>query len=437
MTLRPPRAEQIVADDLVVVVGGPVKAPRPLTSPSAQTPSTLVRNSSSTGMKPRLSISTPALSSSSWSVLGLRPIAIRRCVPAIVRGAPSTVHLQPHAIAGLGDGEVAGADHDLDPFRLEQPPRQRRDVVVLAEDQAIGVFDDRHRGAEAAENLRELQTDVTAAGDDQPAGQDVEIEHGRVVERADARQPRPIRHRRARADVEQDLRRRHPFAVDLDRLVADEDAVAAKERKVGGRADPRGQAGDGGVDDGVLARLHRLHVDRDRADADSVIGGATRHMRDPGAGDQRFGRRAAVVDAGAAEMLALDQRGFPAGLGQLDGEERPGLTRADDDGVEFLRHAASTSVSAAGDDAARSGGRRSGLEAAERGGVSSVVRRSVDLAGVARWSLAIADQPTTTGVTPAGETRACQGSYRPGAFSNGDPTSHEHVSQGDAFGARN
>ena len=57
-------------------------------------------------------------------------------------------------------------------------------------------------------------------------------------------------------------------------------------------------------------------------------------MRGIGAGDQRLGRRAAGVDAGAAEQVALDQRDLHAGAGQPAGERRPGLAGADDDRVE-------------------------------------------------------------------------------------------------------
>ena len=61
--------------------------------------------------------------------------------------------------------------------------------------------------------------------------------------------------------------------------------------------------------DRVLARLDRLHVDPDRPfDHDAEVGGAARDVGRAGARDQRLGRDAAVVDAGAAEALALDDR---------------------------------------------------------------------------------------------------------------------------------
>ena len=51
-----------------------------------------------------------------------------------------------------------------------------------------------------------------------------------------------------------------------------------------------------------------------------------------------LGRNAAVIDAGAAEVFALDQRDLPAALREARLEERAGLAGADDDCIEALRH---------------------------------------------------------------------------------------------------
>ena len=63
---------------------------------------------------------------------------------------------------------------------------------------------------------------------------------------------------------------------------------------------------------------------RDRAAIDdAVIRAAARQMRGIGAGDQRLGRHAAGVDAGAAEQLALDHRDLHAGRGQPPASDGP------------------------------------------------------------------------------------------------------------------
>ena len=69
---------------------------------------------------------------------------------------------------------------------------------------------------------------------------------------------------------------------------------------------------------------------------DAELGGVAGRPGGAGAGHQRLGGRAAIVDAGAAQMLALDQRDLLAGAGQPRREERPGLAGTDDDGVELF-----------------------------------------------------------------------------------------------------
>ena len=63
-----------------------------------------------------------------------------------------------------------------------------------------------------------------------------------------------------------------------------------------------------------------------------------RDVRRPRARDQRLGRDAAVVDARAADQLALDDRGLAAGLGEPHGERGACLPGADDDGVVVVAH---------------------------------------------------------------------------------------------------
>src|SRR5260370_32318131 len=46
----------------------------------------------------------------------------------------------------------------------------------------------------------------------------------------------------------------------------------------------------------------------------TVLSGAAREISDAGTIEHRLGRRAPIVDAGAADVRALDERGFPAGV---------------------------------------------------------------------------------------------------------------------------
>src|SRR5207244_8074759 len=68
---------------------------------------------------------------------------------------------------------------------------------------------------------------------------------------------------------------------------------------------------------------------------------APRETRGASSADQRLGRYAAVVDAGPAHELALDDRGLTRGIPRAHGERRARLSRSDDDRLELLRHAGS------------------------------------------------------------------------------------------------
>ena len=127
---------------------------------------------------------------------------------------------------------------------------------------------------------------------------------------------------------------------DAHRARALEAGVAVDEGEPGRAAKPARQAvATDALHDRVLARLHLRHVDADRrVDGHAVVAAAARDVGGARAGDQRLGRDAAVVDAGAADQLALDERGLAAALREAHGERRPGLAGADDDGVEAFGH---------------------------------------------------------------------------------------------------
>ena len=182
-------------------------------------------------------------------------------------------------------------------------------------------------------HLRELEADVAAADDDQMLGHAVERQHRRVGEERHVVDARHVGHERAAADVDEDARRGQQLVADADGVRALEPGVPLDDRAAGHAAQPFLDAGRARWRDGVGARLDLGHVDPDAAvEDDAVVGGAAREVRGIGAGDQRLGRHAAGVDAGAAEELALDERDLHAGAGQPAGERRPGLAGADDDG---------------------------------------------------------------------------------------------------------
>src|SRR5262249_34552613 len=137
-----------------------------------------------------------------------------------------------------------------------------------------------------------------------------------------------------------------PPAIDVHHARALEASVAFDHGNVRGPAEPAFDAVRGLRYNFVLARLHSWHVDPDSSiHDDAVHGRIARYPRCASARDQRLGRNAADVDAGAAEALALDDRGLAARSGQADGQCGPGLATADHDRVEVLGHRTSSAKS--------------------------------------------------------------------------------------------
>ena len=87
----------------------------------------------------------------------------------------------------------------------------------------------------------------------------------------------------------------------------------------------------------IFSGLNRLHVDGDFAwDLHTKIGSAARHVRDVGAGHQRFGRRTAGVNASPSKEFALDHRyGVPRRCKAMC-ERGARLSSSDDDGIVGL-----------------------------------------------------------------------------------------------------
>src|SRR5262249_13672401 len=86
----------------------------------------------------------------------------------------------------------------------------------------------------------------------------------------------------------------------------------------------------------TLALAHLHHVHGDRAGIHAIVGPATSQVSNTGAGNHGLGRGAALVDAAAANVLALDDSGLVSRLCQRPAEGHPSLARTDNDGVIVL-----------------------------------------------------------------------------------------------------
>src|SRR5262249_36148721 len=125
-----------------------------------------------------------------------------------------------------------------------------------------------------------------------------------------------------------------PLTIDLDLVRAGEAAAGAEERDRRPRLDVSQLARAPIEHDTVLARDHFLHVDANVARVDAKGWRAAGMLRDAGAGQHRLRRRAAVIDAGAAQELLLDHCHALPEVGELVSEGTAPLSRADDDRVE-------------------------------------------------------------------------------------------------------
>ena len=166
----------------------------------------------------------------------------------------------------------------------------------------------------------------------------VEFEDADIRHVVDVGEPGHIGRHRPAADVEEDLVRVEHAVIHADGVRAFEAGMAADERAPVHVVEPGLDALAVVAHDLVLARFDRGHLDTDFACADTVFGRTTRGVGGVRTGDQGLGGNAAVVDARAADELALDHRHRLACLGQSARQGRPGLAGADDDRVEFICH---------------------------------------------------------------------------------------------------
>ena len=252
----------------------------------------------------------------------------------------ATVEADCDTVAVALDGDALGVQTDCDPFLLENLPDRIGHIFVLARDEALGHFDDGHFAAEATVHLREFESDIAAADDEQMIRQKVHLHHAAVRQKRDLIEPRHVRDKGARAGVDENALGLEQMVVNAHGPWALESRMAPKDRAVGKTLHPLSHALARRTGDLVLARLDARHIDPYRsAGVNPVLAGTACKMGDIGTGHQCLGRDAAGVDASAAEMLSLDDGDAKTFIRQAAGERRSGLAGADDDGVVACGHA--------------------------------------------------------------------------------------------------
>src|SRR5258708_4940021 len=255
------------------------------------------------------------------------------------RRTGAAIEAHGNAVALLFDLQAPGIEAHFNPLALENLPDGVRHIRVLAGDQPIGHLNHRHAGAEAAIGLRELEADVAAADDKETLGQEIDLHHRAVGEIGDVVEPRHGGNERAATRVDDDVVGLENLAVDAHRLRPGEACVAAIDCRIRQTLHPTRHAIARFRDDGILAGCDRLRVYFDPcADIDTIFRGAPRHVGHVRARDERFRRHAPSVDAGAPEVLALDDGNAQTLLRKALRQRRAGLTRTDDNGIELIGH---------------------------------------------------------------------------------------------------
>src|SRR5262249_50354457 len=196
---------------------------------------------------------------------------------------------------------------DINVFVLEDIRDGARDILVLASDEIRRKLDHRDVTSESAIGLRELESDIAPAENDEVGRQKIYLHHRAVGQVGDLVQPTDRRHDRPAAHIDKNLIGGETFTVDLYRLGPDETTMALEN---GTSFKPLQRSLDAfarGKENRVLTRFNSLHVHTNRAaDGHAIIVSATREIRGIGARDQSLGRGTAGIDAGTTEELALD-----------------------------------------------------------------------------------------------------------------------------------
>ena len=218
------------------------------------------------------------------------------------------------AVDALGAGGV-GVEVEVDALAFEDLAGGVGNVAVLAAQNLLASVDDGHAAAEPAHRLGVLDADITAAKDDEVLRQRVEVQDALLVQIRQVAQAGDVGHDADGAGVDVDAVGLHHLAANADVMRVLEDGVVAQNLDVAA-LEALLVALAHAAGDGAGAFQHLLEVDRHFAGVDAVVGAAARLVRHLRAGDDRLARRAAVVDARAADLLGLGQRHLLAAVGQ-------------------------------------------------------------------------------------------------------------------------
>src|ERR1019366_5579970 len=239
--------------------------------------------------------------------------------------------LQSNAAIRLAHAIGIRVQHDFDSVLLKYLGDFFRDVGVLAVKKLAPGLDNGHATAEAAKHLPKLQADISASKDQQTLRNGIQLHDGSAVEKGHGLQAVECGHRGTRTGVDEDLRGSECSLAavslpDKQGLGAGETGFAEDQLKICRLLNAPLATIAKAVHDIALALPAPFHIDADVAGVNAIIGASPREVSDAGAGDHGLGGSASLIDAGAANMLALDESGVHAGFSQGRGKRCTGLS---------------------------------------------------------------------------------------------------------------
>ncbi len=262
-------------------------------------------------------------------MLARRPAATSRWLPSmrallpsdsVSRATPSDAEFDSGYPRALVEGDafiVQALAHDLHQLRVVLRQQRRH-------------LDERDRGAQAAEGLRQFDADRAAADDEQVARTFDQIEDRLVREVRHMLEAGQRRQQRGRAGGDDEAAR-------ADGELAGSDLALPREARwrtqhahaEAGEALLQIMRSDGG-DDAVDVSVDSAEVDRGLVGLHAEAAGMPLRLGGVASGQQGFRGHAAVVQAVAAHLVGLDQHGLGAQLGGAGGHAEAGRAGADD-----------------------------------------------------------------------------------------------------------
>src|SRR6266849_9749580 len=259
----------------------------------------VVRQRSSTPMKPRVSALTRVYSRPSPALAGCRPTATSTRSKA---ATPS-----PSKRASIAERRHSGAEADLGEELLAPAGERVNERAVDARKKAVGHLRERDRAAQRGVDLPEREADVAAADHEEPLGHVGQRERRGRVDDAIARECEAGQAgwRRARGDdgvLEAHFLRLVAFDTQLARALEDRAAADHLDAfRLRDRREPAREAADDPLGFPLAQGVER-HPRFSEVDAE--LAGALGVLDERGDVEQRLRRDAALPEAGAAEALA-------------------------------------------------------------------------------------------------------------------------------------